>query len=32
MGKIIGIIDMEIFFGDTRGKDFEEIKDKMFNF
>lgn len=32
MKKIIGCVDIEITFGGTKGKDFEEIKDKMFNF
>lgn len=32
MRKLIGCVDMEIIFRDTKGKDFEEIKDKMFNF
>ncbi len=32
MRELIGCVDMEITFRDTKGKNFEEIKDKMFNF
>ena len=32
MKELIGKVEMEITFRGTKGKDFEEIKDKMFNF
>ena len=32
MKELIGKVEMEITFGGTKGKTFDEVKDKMFNF